>query len=182
MTSGWPTAQPVIAGEGVVLRPWRTTDADAVFRACQDEAIQHFTRVPVPYRQDHAEFFVVQGPRLWESRAGAAFAVVDGGSDDDVLGSCGLVEVDASTAEGVAGYWVAPWARGRGVARAALGLLSEWALGAGGLTRLTLEVEGANPASAAVAVAAGFRRTGEPVVEEMKGTERQFLTYERLPA
>ena len=37
----------------------------------------------------------------------------------------------------------------------------------------------ANPASVAVAVATGFTRTGEVVTEEMKGTERRFLTYER---
>ena len=179
MTTRWPAEQPVLTDGLVTLRALEPGDAGAVFDICQDAAVQHFTRVPVPYLEEHAQGFVAQGPARWRTREGAAFAVVDA-STGELLGACGLVQVDLPQREGAAGYWVAPSARGRGVARAALTLLTEWSLGELGLHRLTLEIEQANPASAAVAVAAGYEQVGEPVTEEMKGTERQFLTYERL--
>ena len=165
----------------VTLRALEHGDIGAVFRVCQDEVIQHFTRVPVPYLEQHARGFVAQGSARWRTREGVSFAVTGAGTDE-FLGTCGLVEVDLAHGEGAAGYWVAPSARGRGVARAALTLLTAWCLDDLGLHRLTLEIEQANPASAAVAVAAGYEQVGEPVTEEMKGTARQFLTYERRGA
>lgn len=177
-TRDWPTEQPVLTDGLVRLRALQPGDVPDVLQICQDRDIQHFTRVPVPYLAEHAEFFVAQGSPRWRTREAAAFAVVDA-STDRLLGACGLVEVDLPRREGWAGYWVAPTARGRGVARSALALLTEWCLGDGGLDRVCLEIEEANPASVAVAVAARFTRTGEVVTEEMKGIERRFLTYER---
>ena len=178
MTLDWPAEQPVLSDGVVALRGLGPDDVPAVLRSCQDRDIQHFTRVPVPYLAEHAEFFVAQGPSKWRSREGASFAVVDA-TTDRFLGACGLVRVDVPRREGWAGYWIDPAARGRGIARSAVALLTAWCLGDGGLDRVCLEIEEANPASAAVAVAAGFTRTGEVVTEEMKGSERRFHTYER---
>jgi hypothetical protein len=47
--------QPTLAGRRVRLRPWRPDDAGAVFAACQDEEIQRWTEVPVPYLREHAD-------------------------------------------------------------------------------------------------------------------------------
>jgi RimJ/RimL family protein N-acetyltransferase len=174
----WPTTQPVLADDTVRLRPLEVRDADAVFRACQDAAIQHFTRVPVPYLRDHAATFVGQGAAKWAAGDAAAFAVTDLDSDD-LVGCCSLMEVDRDAAEAEVGYWVAPWGRSRGVAARALLLLTTWALGAGGLQRVYAEVEEANLASTKVVLAAGFRRRDGRVVEEdLKGTTRRFMIYE----
>ena len=52
-------------------------------------------------------------------------------ADGRLLGAVGLIDRhDAARAE--VGYWVAPWARGRGVAGRALALISRWALGPSG--------------------------------------------------
>jgi hypothetical protein len=51
----WPAQQPVLTDGTVMLRPFRTSDADAVFRACQDPAIQRWTLVPIPYLREHAD-------------------------------------------------------------------------------------------------------------------------------
>ena len=45
---------------GLLLRPWRPDDADAVHRACQDPDIQRWTTVPRPYLREHADAFVAQ--------------------------------------------------------------------------------------------------------------------------
>jgi RimJ/RimL family protein N-acetyltransferase len=178
VTGSWPTQQPELVDDELRLRPWTPDDADAVFLACQDADIQHFTRVPVPYLREHAESFVAQGAGQWSAGHGAGFAVTDRGTGA-LLGACGLLGVDRQGAETGAGYWVAPWARSRGVARRALALVTGWALGDGGLTRVFVEVEEANRASTAVALAAGFRRVDGPVEEEdLKGTTRRFVTYE----
>jgi RimJ/RimL family protein N-acetyltransferase len=174
----WPTTQPVLADDAVRLRPWEASDADAVFRACQDADIQHFTRVPVPYLQEHAEAFVAQGAGEWSAGRCAAYAVTDAVTGEFV-GCCSLMDVDHGAAEAGAGYWVAPWGRSRGVATRALMLVAAWGLGSGGLRRVYAEVEEANGASTAVVLAAGFRRVDGPVVQEdLKGTTRRFVIYE----
>ncbi len=53
------------------------------------------------------------------------------------------------------GYWLAPQARGRGIATRALCLIAEWSL-AQGLLRLELFTDPDNAASGAVARRAGF--------------------------
>jgi RimJ/RimL family protein N-acetyltransferase len=179
MTTRWPLEQPSLADQQVVLRAWTPADAPQVFSACQDPAIQHFTQVPVPYLKEHAEYFVAEGPLKWAQQEAAPFAVVDRATHR-LVGACGLVEVDLKAGQGGAGYWVAPAARSRGVARRALSLLTEWSLAEGGLRRVYLEIEEANPASSAVAAAVGFRRVGQPVSSYLKGSERHFTTWEKL--
>ena len=173
----WPDEQPVLSDGVVRLRPWRPDDADAVFRACQDALIQHFTQVPVPYLRGHAEGFVAGGPEQWAAGAGAQFAVTDAGTGE-VVGAMGLMEPDEGRHQIGAGYWAAPWGRGRGLMTRALRLATAWALDEGGFERVVLEAEGVNLASTAVALRAGYVATGEPDdVRELKGTVRRFVHY-----
>lgn len=150
-----PTGQPTLPGERVRLRPWRPDDAGAVHAACQDEQIQRWTQVPVPYRREDAETFV--GPvaaRTW-AEGGALFAVeVDGG----LAGSMGLLHLRDGL--GGVGYWTAPGARGRGWTAEALRVLSRWAIAERGATRLEAVIEPANTGSRRVAERAGFREEG----------------------
>ena len=64
------------------------------------------------------------------------------------------------------GYWVVPSARQRGLARRAVALASDWAIGAGGYARIEAWVEPDNLPSQAVLLAAGF---------ELEGRLRSFL-------
>jgi hypothetical protein len=57
----WPEQPPTTLSDGVVtLRAWRADDADAVYSACQDEQIQRYTQVPVPYLRSDATGFVTE--------------------------------------------------------------------------------------------------------------------------
>ncbi|WP_089156727.1 GNAT family N-acetyltransferase [Micromonospora sp. NBS 11-29] len=154
--------EPVeIVEDGLLLRPWRAEDADAVHRACQDPDIQRWTTVPRPYRAEHALAFVttVSGT-AWAEGIGAPFAVCDA-TTGELLGSCGLVSVDRALDSGEIGYWTAPWARRRGVAVRATRAVARWAFDALTLRRLTWQAEIGNHASRLVALRAGFRVDGE---------------------
>ncbi|WP_229399622.1 GNAT family N-acetyltransferase [Micromonospora okii] len=154
--------EPVeLTEDGLLLRPWQATDADAVHRACQDPDIQRWTTVPRPYLPEHALGFVTDlASAAWRDGTGAPFAVCDAATGE-LLGSCGLVSVDRALDTGEIGYWVAPWARGRGVAVRATRAVARWAFDAAGLRRLIWQAEIGNHASRLVALRAGFRVEGE---------------------
>ena len=136
VTLGWPASQPSLTDDRVRLRAWARRDADAVLRACQDALIQRSIPIPVPYEErDAVEFVSTYANDRWATQTGAPFAVTDARSGE-LLGSCGLVSVDAANLVAEAGYWTAPWARGRGVAGRAVRLLADWALSEGGLAAL----------------------------------------------
>ena len=148
---------PQLTGGGVRLRPWTMDDVDELVRCCNDEQVRRFIPpIPIPYTRDHAVAFVESEDERLQSDA-MTLAVGDQASGRP-RGSIGLRMV----AEGVAqtGYWVAPEARGRGVASAALELLSSWALPALDLVRLQLYTDVENPASMRVAERVGFTREG----------------------
>ncbi|MEU8422854.1 GNAT family N-acetyltransferase [Micromonospora sp. NPDC048835] len=152
--------EPVeITEDGVLLRPWRETDADAVHRACQDPDIQRWTTVPRPYRPEHAHGFVTEMSRkAWAEGTGAPFAVCDP-STGEVWGSAGLISIDKD-GTGEVGYWTAPWARGRGVMTRATRAVARWSFDSLGLRRLIWQAEVGNHASRLVALRAGFRVDG----------------------
>ncbi|MEU2661865.1 GNAT family N-acetyltransferase [Micromonospora sp. NPDC007220] len=153
--------EPVeITEDGLLLRPWRATDADAVHRACQDPDIQRWTTVPRPYLPGHAHRFVTEvTPADWATGAGAPFAVCDAATGE-LLASCGLVSIDTGLRSGEIGYWTAPWARGAGVAVRASRAVARWAFDALELRRLIWQAEVGNHASRLVALRAGFRVEG----------------------
>jgi RimJ/RimL family protein N-acetyltransferase len=152
--------QPEIHDQGLLLRPWRVEDAEAVHRACQDPAIQRWTRVPSPYRYEHARHFVAEhAARAWQEGVGAPFAVIDP-QTGDLLASCGLVTIDRVLSSAEVGYWTAPWARGQRVATRATRAVARWAFDDLGLRRVVWQAEVGNHASRLVALRAGFRVEG----------------------
>ncbi|WCN82460.1 GNAT family N-acetyltransferase [Micromonospora sp. LH3U1] len=152
--------EPVeITEDGVLLRPWRDADADAVHKACQDPDIQRWTTVPRPYLPEHALGFVTEMSRkAWAEGTGAPFAVCDPATGE-LLGSCGLISIDRA-GTGEIGYWTAPWARGRGVMVRASRAVARWSFDTLGLRRLIWQAEVGNHASRLVALRAGFRIDG----------------------
>lgn len=150
--------RPVVLTDGVVtLRAWEPTDAPAVFAACQDPLIARFLPVPQPYTETVANEFVAVRRADWEGDDERSFAITDA-STGELLGSIARHLRAEHRAE--AGYWLAPGARGRGVATHALRLVADWSLDVTGLIRLELFTHPENNASGRVAERAGFVREG----------------------
>ena len=152
-----PGAEVTLTDGGVRLRAWRPDDAPAVFVACQDPLIARFIPIPQPYTDEVARMFVEVRQRDWATEDERSFAIVDAATDE-LLGAIarhGPVGHRASF-----GYWLAPLARGRGVATRALRLITEWTLRTTDLVRLELFTAMDNDASGRVAVRAGFEREG----------------------
>jgi RimJ/RimL family protein N-acetyltransferase len=130
-----------------------------VTAACQDPEIQRWTLVPSPYRPEHAEEWLAAVPE--RARAGEAVSLLAFDDDGRLAGSFSLMELDLVRGYGEIGYWVASWARGRGVATRAVGLLHGWAVEALGLRRLEILPHAGNAPSRRVAERCGYTDTGE---------------------
>ena len=170
----------VVLSDGVVtLRMWRPEDAPAVHAACQDPLIARFVPIPQPYGEEDARAFIEMVQRDWESGAEQAFAIVDA-STDELLGSIsrhGPVGHRATF-----GYWVAPHARGRGVATRSLRLIVDWTLATTEAIRLDLYTDVENDASGRVALRAGFEREGirRAWILDREGRPRDVMSYVRV--
>jgi len=157
--------QPVLTAGGLLLRPWASTDADALMAAFTDPAIQRWHARTVETRPE-AQAMIARYNREWRAEAGAHWAITgssgtgSSGTGAALLGRVALRTIDLE--EGIAeiAYWVAPAARGQGAATRAAAALSRWALGDLGLHRIELEHAVANTASCQVAARAGFAYEG----------------------
>ena len=151
--------EPPLTDGVVTLRGLRAADADQVVDALRDADIVRWTRVPDGYTHDDFAAFMRFSSEAMRAGHALSLLVVDAADPDRVLGSCGLHEIDGERAD--IGYWVARWARGRGVASRASALMRAHALGTLGLPGVDVLVHPDNAASLRVAEKAGFVRTGE---------------------
>jgi RimJ/RimL family protein N-acetyltransferase len=142
----------------VTLRHPEERDADAIARACADpEMVRVLPGLPHPYGRDDAMAWITEhAPETWKT-GGAAFVIADK-ETGQALGTIALQPPDRF-GESEIGYWVAPWAQGKGVATAVVRALSDWAF-AHGLGRIGLFTNVENVASQLVAYRSGFTREG----------------------
>ncbi len=140
-----------IRDEELLLRPIERGDTTALVAALNDPEILRFIPgVPSPYTRADAKAWVRRCAEVWRSRESCPLAIVDARSGD-LLGSIELHFTGPTV-----GYWVAPEARGRGVATRALELVCAWT----DKRPLRLTTHPDNVASQRVAEKAGFRRIG----------------------
>jgi precorrin-6Y C5,15-methyltransferase (decarboxylating) len=142
----------------LTLRPFTEADTDDVTLACQDPQTLRWLPLPRPYTRADAQWFIgTFGPRQRESGAGIVFAIEAAGR---LVGAIDFKDVDWVTKVARVGYWVAPWARGRGVASQATRALCEWAFREYAFERVELLAATGNAASQRAAQTAGFVREG----------------------
>ncbi|MDH2443770.1 GNAT family protein [Amnibacterium sp. CER49] len=154
----------------VALRAWSRDDAPFMAEAFADPGIRRYNgphdregRPAAPLTPAGAEATIDRFTEDWQrfqasgTAAGVAFVVADAGSGA-AAGCCG---VDSWNDEDVAqiGYWIAPWARGRGFATRDVVLLTAW-LFERGAARVVLTIVSGNEGSAAVARRAGYLYEG----------------------
>jgi RimJ/RimL family protein N-acetyltransferase len=160
MSPALPLPDPPLADDEVVLRPPAEADVPALVAACQDPDIQHFTFVPAPYGDEHARSWVAGTAPARADGSALGLVVAPAAEPAALLGTIGIVRPDWEHGVAELGYWVAPWARGRGVAARAVGLLAPWTVRELGFARVTLHIDAGNAASRRVAERAGFAYEG----------------------
>lgn len=154
--SGVDLLTETVRTERLVLRPYRPDDAEPVFRACQDPESVHWLMLPDPYTPAEAVDFVEKHTVSVRAEQRGLITAVE--ADGEFVGSAGVHFSPGLLGPGI-GYWMAPWARGRGYASEATRALADWAIGHGS-PRVHLFADVGNPASQAVARRAGFREEG----------------------
>ena len=130
------------------LRNLKSSDAEWIYTACQDEEVQRWTKVPRPYTREHAESFIKD-----KNDEFAAWAIIDSRSQNPV-GVIGIHHVINGVAS--IGYWVAPWGRKSGAASTALRIIPTLARRIGNAHTLQATIAETNTASRRTAERGGF--------------------------
>lgn len=168
---------PHFAGQNVRvphLRPLRASDAPAVLAAfaADPEMSRQGTVRDLTEAREYVRRHTTPGV--------LAHAVC---VETDALVGLVVIQVDAENRTGWFSYWTHPEHRGRGWTARAAATVATWALTGGGLERLELGHRANNPASGAVARAAGFVHEGtEREKFLIEGRRIDVLTYGRLRA
>jgi RimJ/RimL family protein N-acetyltransferase len=134
------------------LRNLESSDAEWITRACQDEEVQRWTKVPHPYTREHAESFIKD-----KNGELSAWAIIDSHSQEPV-GVIGIHHVINGVAS--IGYWVAPWGRKSGAASTALRIIPTLARRICKAHTLHATIAETNTASQRTAERAGFTLIG----------------------
>jgi len=140
-----------IRDDALLLRPLEATDVDLLVLALNDPDIARFIPgVPAPYTRSDAKAWIKRCAEVSRSGESEPFAIVD--AETGLL----LGSIELHFAGPTVGYWIAPEARGRGVATRALELVCA----STDLRPLRLTTHPDNRASQRVAEKAGFVRIG----------------------
>lgn len=160
-TLRWPD-EPLTDGD-IWCTPPRRPDIPLIARACDDPEIARWLPVPQPYTEADAEAFVSSRPAAAADGEELTFAVRDRGRD--LVGMVALHAARTRDGELEIGYWVAPWARGLGIAAKATRLVAAYGFETLKPRRIELLIALGNTASLtaarrAGAVEEGVRRAG----------------------
>jgi RimJ/RimL family protein N-acetyltransferase len=172
---------PSLANEVVLLRSWRGSDVAAQLQAFDDPWFRRFSDW-APETDAEARAYLAEHEQARRRGEQVEFALVEPHDDDVVLGGGSLNGIDVEQGRAAIGYWLAPPARGRGVATHAVRLIARWAFNDLRIARLELTCGPDNRASQRVAERCGFTREG--VLRShisFKGTRRDTVIFSLLP-
>lgn len=151
-------AQPSLNGLGLVLRPWRAADADALVAAYRDPDIQRWHARSMT--TDEARSWIEATHHQWRAETAASWAVTVGDGSNRVAGRMALRRVELAAGLGELAYWTMPAFRVRGIAGRALRVLTGWSIDELGLHRLEIEHAAGNRGSCRTAERAGYALEG----------------------
>jgi RimJ/RimL family protein N-acetyltransferase len=156
----FPPPDPPLADGVVLLRLPREADAPTIAEACRDPEIARWIPVPHPYRLEDARAFIAFAGEGWARGHEPTFIIEDAVSRA-LAGAIAVHRQPDEVGKAAIGYWVAPGARGRGVATRAVRLAVRWAFTLEPrLIRMELLTLVGNEASGRVALRAWFSREG----------------------
>jgi RimJ/RimL family protein N-acetyltransferase len=142
----------------VRLEPLGAEHLDDTRALFADPGVLRFTRVPDPPPEGFTERWYERYEESRRTGEAEGFAAVDGDGAFLGLGLAPEIDVDGRQLE--LGYIVAPAARGRGVGRAILTRLTDWAFDELAALRAYLLIEVENRASARIAAHCGYTLEG----------------------
>ena len=172
-----PIDVPDLQAGPVLLRSHRLEELDDMVLACRDEQTWTWTTVPNPYEPEHAEAYInravgtpVDGETRWAIEVDGRFS----GNIGAMLDGAGRADV---------GYFVAPWARGRGVGSLALWLVCDWAFRKGGCEVVTWNALVGNVPSRRMVEKVGFHVHADPArrMVVQRGERVDAWTADLLP-
>jgi RimJ/RimL family protein N-acetyltransferase len=158
---------PTIRSERLTLDSLLASDADAVYRYCQDAEVQRWVHIPSPYTHADAEYFVT----TYASDAASSAALTLWAIRSETRELLGVIELrHEPLASATVGFWLGKDHRGQSVMTEALATLVEFSFDPQGLNldRLRWESFFGNYASAIVARRNGFH---------FEGTLRQAVVH-----
>ena len=180
----WPEAIPTLSFGDVTLRPMQPSDAEDIYRACQDPEIPKFTTVPSEYSMDLAISFA--GERNIASHANRTELVfvieslkVKSESGNAFSGVISLHTIDIPNHRAEIGYWIAKDARGKGVGTTAAELITEYGLMTMGFCRISGLVDVRNDSSRKLLIKAGYEFEGilKKYVTRRDGTQIDMALF-----
>lgn len=145
------SSKPTPGENRFTLRPWRVGDAPELFRAWCDPALASGAPPEAARTVELAAAWISR----YEQRAldGLALDLAIAPVDGPVVGEVGVAEFSPVRRAAILGYWIAPEARGRGLATAAVATFCDWAFSQNGLIKGGLAAIGARVAPDNVASA-----------------------------
>lgn len=149
-----------IDGDGWYLRPDRADDAPEIARAfVEDPHLAVDWGIDEPPDEATARRWWAEHEELWDRGEGRHLAVVETGSDR-LLGAVNFHKIEPVHRRAEVGFWLAPWARGRGVGSGAVRAACAWAFDNWDLKRIEMTTLPDNAGAMAVAEKIGFTREG----------------------
>ena len=152
----------VLSKGTVQIRPFRTQDARELYEAAWESSAalcSTMTWFGRDYTLRHARVFVGRSAIEWAADARYDFAIINA-EDGGFCGSVGLSQIDRRHQLANVGFWVRRSRVGRGIATAAVQLITDFGLTELGLSRLEFLVAQSNHASQRVAVKVGAKLEG----------------------
>jgi RimJ/RimL family protein N-acetyltransferase len=143
----------------VVIRPYRSEDAAALYAAARESIDEVFPWLPwchPAYSLDEARDWIASRPQARAEGIEYAFAIVD--ARGRYLGGCGINMINRIHRFANLGYWVRSSEAGRGVAPAAIRQAAAFAFGSTDLVRLEILCAVGNSRSQRAAERAGATR------------------------
>jgi RimJ/RimL family protein N-acetyltransferase len=172
---------PSLADEVVLLRAWNDTDVPAQLEAFRDPVFQRFSDW-APQTEAAARAYLAAHEQARRRGEQIELALAEPHDENLVLGGASLNNVNRGQGRAAIGFWLAPHARGRGVACHAVRLLAGWAFDDLHVARLELTCGPDNRASQRVAERCGFTREG--VLRShlpFKDARRDTVVFSLLP-
>jgi RimJ/RimL family protein N-acetyltransferase len=175
----WPNKQPILVAGDLLLRPWKTEDAEAVYKICQDSEIAEFQTLNSPFSYEDAKNFVTGNDESFYNQSSMAYA---GEVNGQVVLSIVLHSVNKFDHVIEIGYWVSPTSRGQGLGTQAVRMLTNQAFEMG-FRRVQAICDELNQGSISVLKKSGYILEArlERALTRRSGEQTQALLFATFP-